>query len=107
MKTTRVTVRFAKGLHARTAVSLVQLFKKFHCRVLLRAGTRVATPSSILSILLLAATANTQLEIQASGLDEDAAVRAAEAFFQNEDEPAAEKIWTGFLLSESGPGHNS
>ncbi len=88
MKTTRVTVRFPHGLHARTAAGVVRLFRRFQCRVVLRAGHRVASASSILSILLLAATFNTQLEIQASGQDEDSAVRAAEAFFQNDDETA-------------------
>lgn len=94
MKTTRVTVRFAHGLHARTATGVVQLFKRFRCRVLLRAGNRVASASSILSILLLAATFNTQLEIQASGQDEESAVRAAEVFFQSDDETALQQFET-------------
>ncbi len=102
MKTTRVTVRFSRGLHARTAASVVRLFKRFRCCVLLRSGNRAASASSILSILLLAAAANTQLEIQASGQDEDAAVRAAEAFFQNEDELAAERMRTDGLPPERG-----
>lgn len=44
-----------------------------------------------MSILLLAATFNTQLEVQASGEDEDAALRAAEIFFQNDDETAVQQ----------------
>lgn len=95
---TRVTVRFPDGLHARTAARIVRLFKRFRSRVLLRAGNRVASAGSILSILLLAATCNTQIEIQASGEDEDAAVRAAEAFFQNDEEQT-----TRLLPSDAAP----
>jgi phosphotransferase system HPr (HPr) family protein len=95
MKTSRVTVRFARGLHARPAASLVRLFKTFQARVFVRLGNRVANAGSFLSILLLSATFNTQLEIQATGEDEEAAIRAAEAFFQSDDEEAAQKIHVG------------
>ncbi len=61
----------------------------------------MASASSILGILLLAATFNTQLEIQASGEDEEAAVRAAEAFFQNNDEIAVEQ--SGIMLRPEKP----
>lgn len=92
MKTARVTVRFTRGLHARPAASLVRLFQRFQARVSFRFGHRIANAASILSILLLSATFNTQLEVQASGEDEDAAIRAAEAFFQNDDEEAAQQV---------------
>ncbi len=92
MKTSHVTVRFARGLHARPAAGLVQLFKRFRAHVLFRLGNRVANAGSFLSILLLSATFNTQLEVQASGEDEDAAIRAAEAFFQTDDEEAANRV---------------
>lgn len=52
-------------------------------------GNRVANAGSLLSILLLAATVNTELEVRATGEDEDAAVKAAEVFFQNDDEEGA------------------
>jgi phosphocarrier protein HPr len=99
MRSIHVTVRFAHGLHARTAAGAVRVLRKFRSRVLLRAGNRVANASSILSLLLLAATCNTQIEVQASGEDEDAAVRAAEAFFQNDDERAL-----GALDDDKRPG---
>ena len=92
MKTSRVTVRFPRGIHARPAASLVRLFKGFRAQVSLRLGNRVAHAGSFLSILLLSATFNTQLEIQATGEDEEAAIFAAEAFFQTDDEEAAQGI---------------
>ncbi len=90
MKATRVTVRFPHGLHARPAARLVRLCKPFRSHVLLRLGNRVANAGSILSILLLSATFNSQLEVQASGEDEDTAIRAAAAFFQSDDDQAAQ-----------------
>jgi phosphotransferase system HPr-like phosphotransfer protein len=42
----------------------------------------------MIGILLLAATFNAQLEIQAASEDEDAAIQAAEVFFQSADEDA-------------------
>ncbi len=92
MKAICVTVRFPHGLHARTAASVVRLFKQFRCRVLLCVGNRAASAKSILNILLLAAAVNTTLEIRASGEDEESAVRAAEVFFQNDDETAVEQL---------------
>ncbi len=85
MKTTRVTVQFENGLHARTAACLVQVVKNFKSEVVFRLGNRVANGRSILAILLLAAAFNTQLEVQASGQDEDAALNATVSFFQQTD----------------------
>lgn len=74
--------------------------------VLLRLGNRVANAGSILSILLLSATFNTQLEVQASGEDEDTAIRAAEAFFQSDDEQVAQQVLVKALPGD-GPARSS
>jgi multiphosphoryl transfer protein len=92
MRTLRVTVRFPHGLHARPAARLVHLLRAFRSRVFLRLGNRVANAGSLLSILLLSATFDTQLEIQATGEEEDAAIQAAEAFFQTEEDKAVQQI---------------
>jgi phosphotransferase system HPr (HPr) family protein len=89
-----------KGVRFRTdrpAAGLVCLFKNFRSRVVLRLGNHVANARSILGILLLSATFNTQIEIQASGEDEDSAIAAAEVFFQNVDEEAAQQLRVGTL----------
>ena len=91
MKTLRVKVRFPQGLHARPAARLVRLFRTFRSCVFLRAGNRVANAGSLLNILLLSATFDSQLEVQASGEDEDAAIRAAEMFFQSDEERALQQ----------------
>ena len=97
MKTAQVTVHFAHGLHARPAARLVQVFRRFSSRVVFRLGDRIANAGSFISILLLSATFNSQLEVQATGEDEEAAIRAAEVFFQSNDEEAGKQIQTGTL----------
>ena len=102
MKRSQVTVRFDGGLHARPATRLVRLLERFRARVFLRFGDRVANAGSILSILLLSATFNSQIELQASGEEEDAAIRAAEAFFQSSDEEVAQNAESKSLV-DGGP----
>lgn len=92
MKTLRVKVPFPHGLHARPAARLVHLFRAFRSCVFLRVENRVANAGSLLNILLLSATFDSQLEVQASGEDEDAAIRAAEVFFQSDEEKAVQQI---------------
>lgn len=89
MKTLCVTVRFAHGLHARPAARLVQLLRRFRSRVSFRLGNRIANAGSVLSLMLLSAAFNSQLEIQATGEDEDAAIQAAEVFFKTNGEAAS------------------
>lgn len=101
MKTLCVTVKFARGLHARPAASLVRLLQAFRSRVVVRFGSQVANAGSLLSIILLAATLNTQLEFLATGEDEDAAIRAVEAFFQTDNEEAANQVQVEFWRGDS------
>lgn len=48
VKTSRVTVRFTRGLHMRPAATLVTLLKRFRSRVVFKAGNRVANARSLL-----------------------------------------------------------
>jgi len=86
-----VTARL--GLHARAAAKLVRLASGFRSKVVLRrVDGRSATTSSaisndgvdatsILSVLMLAATCGTQLEASADGVDEEAALNAIDELF--------------------------
>lgn len=100
------TVRVTRGLHARPAASLVRLFQRLQARVSFRLGHRIANAASFLGILLLSATFNTQLEVQASGEDEDAAIRTAGAFFQTDDEDAAQQV-QGQIAQGNAPANPS
>ena len=64
------------GLHARAAAKLVKLASSYKSHVLIAARQKTADAKSIFSVLLLAATQNTEIEITAEGPDEDAAIAA-------------------------------
>jgi len=74
-----------------TAARLVRLSQRFNSSIQLRLGARVANARSILGVMLLGATLNTCLEVEAVGSDEIEAVRAVEEFFAD---PNAMNEWT-------------
>ncbi|HRZ37144.1 MAG TPA: HPr family phosphocarrier protein [Candidatus Paceibacterota bacterium] len=93
MKTTKVIVPWREGLHARPAAGLVRRIQNLRSRILLRVGQRVADGRSILAVLTLCAVCNTAIEIQASGEDEDLAIKVVESMFVDvacDDQQAAE-----------------
>lgn len=105
MKTVHVSVKFPHGLHARPASRLIRLIRRFRSRIDLKCGTKLANGRSILSILLLAAACNAELDILASGEDEEDAIQAVESFFQqNEAQDAAVNApEAGFPAPKSPP----
>ncbi len=64
------------GLHARAAAKLVKLASSYQSRVSIVARQKNADAKSIFSVLLLAATQNTEIEITAEGPDEESAIAA-------------------------------
>jgi phosphocarrier protein len=81
MKTKKVTIRWREGLQLRHAARLVQAALRFHSRVILKCGERVADVRSVLSVCALCATMGTVLELEVSGDDEAAATRTMEQVF--------------------------
>jgi len=71
------------GLHARAAAKLVRVAAGFHSQVLLRRldGSASADAKSILSVLMLAASCDTELQASAEGIDEEAAMNAVAQLF--------------------------
>ncbi len=71
------------GLHARAAAKLVRVASGFQSQVLLRRpdGEVTADAKSILSVLMLAASRGTELQIAVAGPDEVAALAAIEQLF--------------------------
>lgn len=65
-----------QGFHARPADLFVKLASKFQSRIELIKGSERVDGKSILAILTLAATEGTELTIEASGSDADAAADA-------------------------------
>jgi len=74
MKETRLTVKWENGLHMRAAARLVQVARKFHSRIVVRLGSQVADARSIMSIMILAASLGSALDIEVSGDDEHEAI---------------------------------
>src|ERR1051325_2462685 len=88
----KLLVRGRLGLHARAAANLVRVASGFRSNIeLRRADGPAADAKSILSVLMLAASAGTELEARAVGSDEEAAMAALENLFAEsfgEKEPA-------------------
>ena len=84
MKATRITVKWQAGLHMRSAARLVKLARSFRSRIRLRVGSHVADARSIMSIMLLAASLGSTLDVEASGDDEHEAIQAVQAYFDGQ-----------------------
>ena len=81
MKTIRVRIPWVEGLHLRPAARVVKVAQRFRSEVRLRLGERVAEAGSLLSLVILCATLNATVDIEASGDDEQEAARAVAACF--------------------------
>lgn len=77
-----VTVKILNrtGLHARPAALLAKLANQFECSIRI-VGAHAADAKSILDLLTLAAGPGTELQVCASGNDEQAAIQAIQALF--------------------------
>jgi phosphocarrier protein HPr len=64
------------GLHARPSAKITQLASKFKSEVWMSKGTRRINAKSIMGVMMLAAAKGTTINVEASGSDEDDAVRA-------------------------------
>jgi phosphocarrier protein len=73
---TRLTIVNPLGLHARAASKFVNLAKTFESDVRLGKDTTQADGKSIMSVMLLAAPAGSQVTLQVSGSDEEEAFAA-------------------------------
>lgn len=76
MQQRTITITNRLGLHARAAAKVVKLAAGFQSRLTIVARQKTADAKSIFSVLLLAATQNTEVEISAEGVDEAAALEA-------------------------------
>ena len=85
MLESKVKVINQLGLHARAAAQLVRRASNFKSRITLKRTDNavVADAKSILSVLTLAASKRTQLELEVDGEDEQEALQAIEEIFAN------------------------
>ena len=83
MESARARVRDSKGLHLRTSAKVVQCAQKFKSHIVLCHKCREANGCSILQVLSLGAPFDGDVEIRATGPDEDEAVRRMAEVFNN------------------------
>lgn len=75
-RTIQVTIVNRLGLHARPAMSFVDLASSFSCGVTVRRGDQEVDGKSIMHMMMLAATKGTALEVCCDGDDADKACEA-------------------------------
>ena len=83
MLKTTITVTNKSGLHARTAAKLVSTTNAFNCHIELGTAEKMVDAKSILSIMLLAASEGSILDITLDGDDEDEALKAIQDLVDN------------------------
>src|SRR2546430_17711279 len=76
MQTCYVAIVNRFGLHARAAAKVVRLASQFKCSVSLVLNGRRASASSMLAVMMLAATMGSVVRLETSGPDEAAAMTA-------------------------------
>jgi len=69
-----VTIVNKLGLHARPAMEFVDCASRFASEVFVKRGDQSVNGKSIMEMMLLAATAGTVLEVEATGDDAQAAI---------------------------------
>jgi phosphocarrier protein HPr len=78
-----VTIRNRAGMHARPAALLVKTASSFTSQIFIEKDNERVNGKSIMGVITLGATFNTQLKIIADGPDEGKAVDAIEKLFEN------------------------
>ena len=81
MKEFNFVVRDELGIHARPAGLLVKEAAKFQSSVKIQKGAKEADAKRIFGIMGLAVKKGEEVVIKADGADEDEAIKALEAFF--------------------------
>ncbi len=80
---TQITIRNKLGLHARASAKLTKLAGRFHCDVHLTRKERRVNAKSIMGVMMLAAGLGSEIEIEADGADERAAMDGLVALIED------------------------
>ena len=80
---TRTTISNKLGLHARASAKLTKLAGSHQCEVWMSKGERRINAKSIMGVMMLAAGMGSQVEIETSGPDEQAAMDAIVALIND------------------------
>jgi len=80
---TRTTISNKLGLHARASAKLTKLAGSFPCEVWVTKGERRVNAKSIMGVMMLAAGLGSEVELETSGDQEQAAMEALLALIQD------------------------
>lgn len=69
-------------MHARASAKLVEVVDQYHSEIYVRKGDREVDGSSILTLLTLAGTKGSKLELRAIGEDAEELLNAVEELFE-------------------------
>jgi phosphocarrier protein HPr len=83
MINTKITIINKLGLHARAAAKLVSTTATFKSQIRIGVSGRLIDAKSIMSVMMLAASKGTELELQFDGDDEQPARDAVVALINN------------------------
>ena len=81
MQKRTITVSNKLGLHARASAKLTQAAARFQSAVWIARNGRRVNAKSIMGVMMLAAGMGSTVELEADGIDEEAAVAAIEKLF--------------------------
>jgi phosphocarrier protein len=81
----RTTIRVSNklGLHARASAKLTKLAGSFQSEINLSRNGRRVNAKSIMGVMMLAAGVGSDVELEAEGPDEEAAIEALTALFDD------------------------
>lgn len=83
MLTETLTVKTRAGIHARPASQIVKTAQKFKSDIFLIKGNMRINGKSIMGVITLGATFNTEIEVQCTGPDEQEMLQAIKKLFEN------------------------
>lgn len=83
MRKEKVLLKNETGLHARPASELAKLASKFKCEVKIYVNDKTINAKSILAIMSAGIKANTEMEIECEGEDEETAISEIVQAFNN------------------------
>ncbi len=81
-----LTVRNRAGIHARPAALIAQTANKFACEITLERDTTIVNAKSIMGVITMASSYNTNLVLRCEGTDEQQAADTIENLFESKFE---------------------
>jgi phosphocarrier protein HPr len=83
MKIWKLTIADSRGLHAETCARIVRIAERCRCNLSLVAKGRRVSARNIVAVMLLTASMGVTVRIEASGPDEEVAIREIATLFQD------------------------